>query len=224
MRLVLTIAATLLFVQSTRAEERDSSLPTEPSSGVHQRSDSYFGFALGYGRGGVRAGSDSASFGDLLDGFHPWPFAVTLRGGSTLSDQWLFGADLSVVRVQGSRTVDDFLLDGVTYPGRSDLSAFVQTTALSFVGTYFPWREGIFVRAGAGLASFQQELRTPGGPLRQSHLGLNGTAGLGWAFWVRTRLNVTLNLDASTQVFAWSDAGEPDRAHAFVGAVGLDWF
>jgi hypothetical protein len=33
-----------------------------------------------------------------------------------------------------------------------------------------------------------------------------------------------VSVDGALQLFPGNDAGEPERAHTFVGAVGLDWF
>jgi hypothetical protein len=223
MRVALAVAVLLVSIPA-RAEERDSSLPAVQGSGAHQRSDSWFGVAIGAGSGGMRAGSASSSFADTLTGYDPWPLAISLRGGPTLGDRWLAGVDFSVLRLMGSRTLVDFQQGGVTYPGRRDVDAHLQTTALSVIGVFFPLRAGPFVRAGAGIASLRYEFALPSGPENESWLGLNGTAGAGWAFWLGTRLNLSVSVDGALQLFPGNDEGEPERAHTFVGAVGLDWF
>jgi hypothetical protein len=223
MRVALAVAVLLVSIPA-RAEERDSSLPAVQGSGAPPRSDSWFGVAIGAGSGGMRAGSASSSFADTLAGYDPWPLAISLRGGPTLGDRWLAGVDFSVLRLMGSRTLVDFQQGGVTYPGRRDVDAHLQTTALSVIGVFFPLRAGPFVRAGAGIASLRYEFALPSGPENESWLGLNGTAGAGWAFWLGTRLNLSVSVDGALQLFPGNDAGEPERAHTFVGAVGLDWF
>lgn len=219
----LALAGLLLAAAPASADVRDASLPADPTAG-HQRSDSWFGFTVGSGAGWERAGATSSSFTDTLSAYDPWALALAIRGGPTLGDRWLAGLELGVLRVMGSAKVTDFERGGVIYPGSTDVDAYLQTTTLSAIGVFFPQGDGPFVRAGAGVASFQEAYGTPDGQDRVTQLGLNAEAGAGWAFWVGTRLNVTVSLDASVQLFPGSEAGERDATRALVAGVGLDWF
>jgi hypothetical protein len=168
----------------------------------HTRDSWFLGFGLGSGNGAVYGGNTYATMGDLTG---PDPIIVALRFevGMTLTDRVLLGFELVGLGTQQK------------VAGERERVLFTNADAIV---TFFPESDGLFLRAGGG-GSILHEV-AEGATL--NYQGFNGLFGLGYAFWVGERFNLSLRFDHSRQYYR---AGSHWETSGFwAGTVGFDWF
>lgn len=187
--------------------------PAYPAYGPppHQRDTWYIGFGLGVAGANLTRDGATNTFGDYLgsNGTGMLQFEV----GATARPDLLVGLDLRAVRMQGS---------GVTTNGDVFTDGSLQVTQALAMVTWFPARQGFFLRGGAGLAGLTEDLGAFGST---THGGVGILGGLGYAFWLGQRFNLTLNLDASAQFYGGNrNLGEPESSRFIDGYVGFSWY
>lgn len=172
----------------------------------------YIGFGLGGGTGSLERGGGRLSFKEYLFDLDPTTVSINLKVGATLSPKLLLGFDGSAVRSQVSSGGDN---------------AALQISNYDVVATFFPMEKGLFFRAGAGLSRFSYDEEIGGFSFSTGTTGVNAIGGVGYAFWLGQKFNLTLNVDLSAA--SYGDQNDPDgilpessRYASFW--VGFDWY
>ncbi len=176
----------------------------------HTRKGWYIGLGVGFaGDSSIGGDGGSLSFDDLTsigDGDQSPNVSFNFKAGATLTPRSLIGFDLTASRQQAT---DGFFGDGG-----------VQINNYFAVYTFFPQREGFFIRAGGGFSSlvfdgYLDDL--------ENQNGYGGLVGVGYGFWIGKRFNITINLDHSEQRYNDSSSGI-DRSKFTAFYVGFDWY
>ncbi len=172
----------------------------------------YIGFGLGAGDGQTYAGGTTSSFHDLLaaSGSDHFRFGGNFRIGATMSPTTLMGFDLTVLRGFGSA------------PGGYD--TWVQVSNMNLMLTFFPMQQGLFLRGGGGFAWLETGIRDQI-TLAQTTYDYGGfdlLGGVGYAFPLTRRFNLTLNADLSWQFYPWSS--DVSGSRMFLLYVGFDFY
>jgi hypothetical protein len=150
------------------------------------------------------------------DTFRQWNFdpprqsysgALNFQIGFTLTDSLLIGFDYS-------------LLGTWSTEGGRDTGLGVQNA--DAVLTWFPQRDGLFLRGGAGLSSLTRQ-DTGFYSSTETFGGVNGVVGLGYALPLGRTLNLTINGDLSLQRYA-GGTGEPTSTRTGTLYLGLAWY
>ncbi|TVQ34897.1 MAG: hypothetical protein EA384_16945 [Spirochaetaceae bacterium] len=165
-----------------------------------------------------RADTDGVSFKGGGKRGEP-PIGVNFRVGRTLSSRVLLGVDLTFIGQEG-------ISDGQEIA--------TEITNLFGMLTLFPQQKGLFIRLGGGLSSFS--IVEVMGPITDEFMGYDGSAkheyeydgygglaGIGYAFWLGRRINLTLNVDHSRQYYYGYDKG-PDESRFTMVYLGFDWY
>jgi hypothetical protein len=175
------------------------------------RSPWYIGFGIGAGDGNTTVAGNTSSFHQLLatqgsDGFR---LAGNFKVGATLNEKTLVGLDITVLRAFGTA---------------SGFDTWVQVGNVDCMFTYFPMTYGLFLRGGGGLAFLQTGIgdRYTGAQITNDYGGFGLLGGVGYAFWLGRRFNLTLNLDLSMQFYPW--ATDVNRSSMVLGYVGFDFY
>jgi hypothetical protein len=193
---------------------------TQAASTRHQRDAWYVTFAAGSGSARLtfkdppNGIDETLSLSELYGGDTPTRMAFDVQVGSTITPQLLLGVDLGV-----------FVATGNLAPPSHEAHLSLSIGTLTFNATVFPWRTGPFVRGGLGVARFASRATFPSAPAFTTEaFGMAGTAGVGYAFWVGQRLNLTLSLDVSGQTYPESDAAAPDTSSYWALRGGIGWY
>ncbi len=185
--------------------------PRARAAGEHVRNPWYIGFGIGSGAGGLTYAGETRSFSRYLEDYHaaydPVSIALQFEVGATLRPDLLLGFDLRGLRTQSS----------------SGLDAAVQATDYLAMLTWYPSREGFFVRGGLGLATLSLDVQERGYSVTDTVGGLGLLGGVGYAFWLGKRFNLTLNADVSAQLFTDS-VERPTGSRFFDIYLGFGWY
>ena len=177
---------------------------------AHERDSWYIGFGLGF--------SPNASWvinGDTIT-IEDWLYGLdattkifeSFKIGVTLNPKTLVGFEFSAVRGEG------------TSPG---LSGYTQINNYFTVLTYFPYKEGFFVRAGIGPSNIMYSISSSVISGKEVHKGYGDLLGIGYAFWLGKGFNLTLNYDVSVQIYPGGiDAPTSSQFSTFY--IGFDWY
>ena len=184
------------------AAARAASADAAPS-----RSAWYLQLGLGTGNAVVRSDGADRTLRDLLGG-DPARLALQLGVGATLSPRLLLGLELTTFRA-GAADRDPVL---------GSLRNAVQITSASLVATFFPVERGFFFRGGAGPSSIRFEK----GSSNRSYGGVSLVGGVGNAWWIGERFNLSLALDASRQWYSGKSA--PSRSSSWLLYLGFGWY
>ena len=131
---------------------------------------------------------------------------MNFKVGKTLNSKTLIGFDLTAVSQTGS-------LGGI--------DGYIQINNYFFMFIHFPKEEGFFIRAGGGLSNLMFEIDGAfSGSDSTSGFGILG--GIGYAFWLGKRFNLTLNIDHSRQFY--EGGNDPDNSQFTSFYVGFDWY
>lgn len=189
--------------------------PPNPAGYVHdapeqQRDFWYIGFGLGSGTGSATYAGDRLSFREAHgDAGGPTNVTMNFKAGATLTPNLLFGGDITAI---GS------VLD------EGGVETTLTVTNLDAVATWFPTGRGLFLRGGVGISAYRFEV--DGGfddGWSEEATGVNVLGGIGYAFWLGRRFNLTLNADVSAQDYGDEDlSAESSRFANFY--VGFDWY
>jgi len=171
----------------------------------HERRSWYIGFGFGSGTGSFVFDGDTVTLNEMFEGLTYTTVTINFKVGGTVSPYLLVGFDVSAIRRQGSG-------EGIT--------AAVQINNYDAMVTYFPLKEGFFIRGGGGFSSAIKEISGYG---TAGVGGVNVLIGTGYAFWLLKSFNLVLNLDYSTQFYGGKE-GDPDRSQFLNFYLGFDWY
>lgn len=175
----------------------------------NERGPWYIGFGFGGGNGTY---TENGATGKLRswDNKPNRDFPIryfTFKVGATLTPKLLMGLNVSALRAH------------------SDTACYSTALVISnynLVTTWFPWREGFFLRSGGGLSLVTHKDQYPG-TKTQNHFGGNILTGVGYAFWLGRSFNLTVGADYSAQRYS-GGAGKPNASQIVAGSVGFDWY
>lgn len=174
------------------------------SYGPPARDSWYIGFGLGTGDGSASGQGERYSLSDLnVD--DPTNVFLNFKAGATLTPQLLLGGDLTYLSSQASA-------------GGYDSSVGIMNVDL--VATFFPMERGLFFRGGLGRSAYVQ---TADGYDDYNRGGWNVLGGVGYAFWLGQRFNLTVNLDVSQQWYGSSDV-DVENSRFWALYAGFDWY
>lgn len=193
-KIILTLSVIVCFASSVSAQYY-----TE-----HQRRSWYIGFGIGSGYGWFDFPGESISFNEMFEGFNTATLTMNFKVGGTVSPYMLVGFDWTAIRRAGSA---------------EGISAAVQINNYDAVFTYFPFKEGFFLRGGLGFAGAIQDISGYG---IATAYGFDILLGTGYAFWLGRSFNLTLNADYSMQFYGGGD--EPDGSKFINIYLGFDWY
>ncbi len=200
----ILVAALLVAPLAASAQEAGWYAPT--------RGPWYIGFGIGAGDGQTYLGGTTSSFHELLaaSGADHFRLGGNFKIGATLNPNTLLGFDLTVLRAFGSA------------PG--DYNTWVQVSNWNLMFTFFPMQQGLFLRGGGGLAWLETGIqdRYTLAQMTRDYVGLDVLGGVGWAFWLSRRFNLTVNADLSWQLYPWADDVRGSRI--FLVYVGFDFY
>jgi hypothetical protein len=190
--------------------------PVAPPPQPRSRSPWFATFTVGGGDGNVRlpaTATTAAGTYSLHDWFGKGPatFAFDLQVGATLTPKLLLGGELAYF---GAVATYD------TFAGTATRTLGI--TTINAVVTFYPFERGLFLRGGLGLASAGATVDVPGvGKTSDSAGGGDVALGLGYAFWLGQRFNLSVNLDGSWQSYGSS---EIDGSAFWRLGVGFGWY
>lgn len=174
-----------------------------------QRDRWYIGFGIGGGGGSATRFGIDRSFKELNNDRSPTSVFLNFKVGATLTPRLLLGLDIGAI---GS-VVDE-----------SGVTTGVSVANVNAVVTFFPRERGLFLRGGLGRAGISRTEEVGGITIEDSSAnGFDVLGGVGWAFWLGSSFNLTVNLDLSRQ---WYDSGGSGWDESSFGAlwVGFDWY
>jgi hypothetical protein len=168
----------------------------------HTRDGWFIGFGVGTGGATLYGDGTFATIGDVV-GADAKVGALRFEIGATLSDRLLLGLELMGVGTQQETA------------GSVGRVAVLDADA---VFTFFPDADGLFLRFGGGgsLLHVRQAGET------DVHKGYNGLVGVGYAFWVGERFNLSVRVDHSRARYEKKSAVE--TTELWSAAVGFDWY
>lgn len=130
----------------------------------HQRRSWYIGFGIGSGYGWFNFDGNSVSFNEMFEGLTTTTVTINFKVGGTVSPYLLVGFDGSAIRRAGTA---------------EGIEAAVQINNYDAMVTYFPFKEGFFIRGGGGFAAAVQEI---------SGYGTATAGGMNNEYYFRNRL------------------------------------
>ena len=177
--------------------------PPKADEYANVRAPWYIGF--GVGNGLATYAENGVSRSNALDtvGFGFLNFKV----GATLSQRLLLGYDMTALYLHPKAECYD--------------TALVITNHNAML-TWFPWRDGIFLRGGGGLTLAIHRNQMPGEKINLD-IGGNVLAGAGYAFPLGTSTHLTVNADYSLQRYGGGE-GKPTQSQFVALWLGLDWY
>jgi hypothetical protein len=173
-------------------------------------------FALGGGDGNIRLPASSgvpAGTYSLKEYFGTGPatFSFDFQIGASLTPRLLLGGELTVFVAAISRD---------TFAGTENAS--VAMTNLNAVLTFYPFQRGLFLRGGLGLSSISTSLELPRQPtFTKDASGVDIALGVGYAWWIGQRFNLSGNLDWSRQSYGGRDF---DGSAFWRLSLGFGWY
>jgi hypothetical protein len=200
---VAALAPAAALAQASPATQRP-----RPSYGYGPQRDSwYIGFGLGSGFGSGVYGGQRIDLGDVYSGGST-PLSLQFEIGATLRPDLLFGLDLRAFRHQASGPYD--------VAGLAVNDPAIQITQALAMMTWFPARNGLYLRGGLGLAQYHEDgLGTAS--------GVSVLAGVGYAMWLGRSFNLSVGLDLSAQ--GYGDSGVlPSSTRFGELGVGFHWY
>ena len=138
-----------------------------------------------------------------------------VKGGVTLSKNWLVGLDFSIVNyANGGFVADDINLKDINIKN------------YYVIATYFPKGSGWLLRTGGGMSRLVkiEEFKNDHDKDTERHTrGFGYTLGGGYSFWIGEQFNLSVYLDYSKQIYKDS-SNEPDYSQFTALYLGFDWY
>jgi hypothetical protein len=185
---------------------------------TNQKSSWYIGFGLGSGDGQMEIDGESKSFDDHFD-----TSGLKITGnaglGMIVNPNLHVGFDFSAMSRTNSTTVSN----GTFTEGVNIYNYYVAVS-------YFPFTEGLCLKAAAGFSNLQLMTVTKEyvAPVYVGHQkdytmnGYGGLVGIGYYFWIGDSFNLGLNAEYSYQT-GYSD-DMVDNSHFWNVYVSFYWF
>jgi opacity protein-like surface antigen len=205
---IAVLAVALLAAPAAAQAQRAP--PPPPSYDYYgpQRDSWYIGFGLGSGNGSYKFQGERVNYLNHHFGASPFQAAFQLEAGATLTSQLLLGGEISgLVSTASSGGIDSTLSVG-------------QVLA---VVTFFPTGRGLFLRGGAGFAQISSELDDGFSVIHSEANGVGVLGGVGYAWWLGRRFNLTLHGDANLHAYSGHNDA-PSSSATFTGYVGFRWY
>ena len=188
--------------------------PVADAEGARRAGQWYFGFGLGSGEANLTIDGEEVDYDDFFtypDGRSVDSMRLSLffDGGVQVAPKVLVGGHLAaIVQVGEANGVERSV-------GHSQLLATV---------TYFPTREGLFLRGGVGAASVKLQVRDLDGPTKitAEERGTGVMVGLGYALPMGPSMHFTISLDVHGATFD-GRVGSPSEAAFGALQLGLAW-
>lgn len=165
----------------------------------------YIGFGIGTGSGDVSGQGSTFSFKEMNLDRSTTNIALNFKIGATLSPRLLLGFDVTAAAAMASE---------------GGVSTSIQVTNYDAMVTFFPMETGFFVRGGVGLTNMVWDLDVLGS---NSYKGGNVLVGVGYAWWIGQKFNLTANLDFSAQSYG-SSTDAPESSKFWALWLGFDWY
>lgn len=174
-----------------------------------QRAPWYVEFGLGSGNGSYKLDTGRVNYRDHGAGA-PFQLALQLGAGATIMPNLLLGGELSGLVSSSSEQGIDYTLT---------------VGQLLAVVTWFPLERGLFLRGGAGLAqiSSEQDDGYGYGTTRSTAGGLGLMGGVGYAWWLGQRFNLSLHGDVNLHTYS-GNRDAPSSSATFTGYLGFGWY
>ncbi len=208
---LLLVLSCFMLVSWTATEAQAQSLTGK----THKRDTWYIGFGIGSGVGGYEVNGQEFDLDQVgqpvLD---PSIFTFNFKAGATLSENLLVGADISGIRSQA---------DGVERITGTPVSLGVELISLNVTATWFPQREGFFLRGGVGASTISANIDVGNNRYKDSSDGLGILLGTGFAFWLGDAFNLSINADAHFHNYS-GDTLQPNSGDFLNIYLGCDWF
>lgn len=173
----------------------------------------YLGLGLGTGvNAGYTVNDERISFDEWLSETDRTPkIFLNLKGGMVADDEILLGLDFSTLKKSADWS--------------NDINASIQINNYFIVATYFPFKEGFFLRAGGGISSIKFEITKGNIGIGYDKYGYGILLGIGYAFWVGDSFNVTVNLESSCQSYSSNNIEDEVTGSDFTSLyVGFDLY
>jgi hypothetical protein len=161
-----------------------------------QREARHQGFWIGFGIGGGSNMSDEAA-GVRAGG------AAYVRLGGTLSQSVLLGGEISA----WARSIEGSTVS------RANMNATMML---------YPMRNGLFVKAGAGFATWMSSSSSGGTTISHTDGGFGGSAGLGYELQIGGNLFLSPNVDFAYQRVE-SEFFSNTNGYLLLFTLGLTW-
>lgn len=200
MRNVL-LALVLLAAPAAASAQRYAPYQSSP------RDTWYIGFGVGPGAGSYTFEGERVNFRDHHGGLSATQVAFQLELGATVSPQLLVGGELSAL---------------VSSADEAGVESTLSVAQLLAVLTFFPNGQGFFLRGGAGLAGIESTFDDGLVRVEDDASGLGLLGGVGYAFWLGHRFNLTLHADVNHNIY--SESSGPDSSTAVTGYLGFRWY
>ncbi|HOJ50345.1 MAG TPA: outer membrane beta-barrel protein [Spirochaetota bacterium] len=185
----LIVLFLLIFSVSLFAQEEGNS-----------KSDWYIGFGIG---GGDAKFDDGSKFSNVTT-----PISIWFGVGAIINDSIHFGLDISAVAAINEENDPIF----------GKIKEHYQLNRYYAALTYFPFYEGLFFRAGAGLSVYLAKLEVSGIEFSDSTNGFGGLIGIGYCFNISDSFNIGINFD-----FDYSSFSEGD-IKSYQIYISFNWF
>lgn len=176
------------------------------------RSPFFASLSLGAGAGGWRVDGRQQAWSSLPGITSPFAFALSLRGGLSLTERWLLGLELVGIGSWGGGVVP-LEFGATTVERRAALNQFGPCVS------FFPLSRGPYLRLGLGLSDAFEEFHGSGRDETVRSLGLGVDGAAGWAFPVAEHVVLSAELAG----LYGAATGTPARAAAWALLVGLEW-
>ena len=198
------LAPAAALAQASPATQR----PYAPAHGYGPQRDTwYIGFGLGSGVGSGVYGGQRLDFNDAYIGGST-PVSLQFEIGATVRPDLLVGLDLRAFRHQASGPYD---VAGVTV-----IDPAIQVSQALAMMTWFPARQGLYLRGGLGLAQYHEDgLGTAS--------GVSILAGVGYAMWLGRSFNLSVGLDLSAQGYG-DPVNLPSSTRYGELGIGFHWY
>jgi opacity protein-like surface antigen len=207
-RTVTAAVLALALLAAPAAAEAQRAPPPSYDYYGPQRDSWYVGFGLGSGNGAYRIPGERVNYRHHLGNGSPFQGAFQLEAGATLTPQLLLGGEVSGL---------------VSSARNAGLDSTLTVGQLLAVVTFFPTGRGLFLRGGAGFAQISSEVDDGFFVDRSDANGVGLLGGVGYAWWLGRRFNLTLHGDVNLHAYS-GNSDAPSSSTTFTGYLGFRWY
>lgn len=190
---------------------RETYSPYKLSPAKHEavRNGWYIGFGFGGGSGTYTedgATGRMRSWDNRMNRDFPVRY-FNFKFGRAVSPRLLLGHDMTLLR---------------SHSDTGCYSTELIVTNYNLVATFYPWKQGLFVRSGGGASMLLHKDQIPGQTMKTA-FGANVLTGVGYAIPLGKSLTMSLNADYSMQHYG-GGKGKPNASRVVAGWFGFDWY